>query len=105
MNKPILKRVYLKEYTKEVALLSAKFTEILNQWLTKKQLNEIRKRNKQPDYENCCATHDFCDPNQAMIDAWVTVFGKEPDLRKDRVMTIMNKAWDLSKEKEFRNEI
>lgn len=101
MEQPI-KRVYNKEYTKEVTLLSAKFTEILNQWLTKKELNEIRKRNKQPDYETCCATHDFCDPNEAMAEAWVTVFGKEGDWRKDRTMNIINKAWVMSKQKEFR---
>jgi hypothetical protein len=61
-----------------------------------------------------CATGDHCDSNQAMIDAWETLTGAEPELveyededlplgciHPDVTLDLMNKAWGLAKRKGF----
>lgn len=57
--------------------IANEFSRILNKWLTSEQLSEINRRNKTEDYtkDNLCATYDFCDPNEAMGEAFFNVTG------------------------------
>src|SRR5688500_6323432 len=77
--------------------LSEEFCRILNEWLDPSEIREINRRNALPEYTGCCASHDFCDPNQAMADA-LEVFGIEfhPEL-----CDLINAAWDLAKGRQF----
>lgn len=85
--------------------LAQTFSKILLQWLGQDKIDAINAENALRN-DTSCASHDHCDPNQAMIDAYAVVFGREPfndddqeqsDLDTDRI----NEAWNLSKKNKF----
>lgn len=95
--------VYISDPDAET--LSKTFIRILHEWLTPEQLDEVRQRNRPEQNPSICHTHDFCDPNQAMIDAlerhgmeWI--FADEEG--KESQTDLINKAWDIAKENEFK---
>ncbi len=81
--------------------LAKEFSAILRSWLTPEQLTEINQKNETAAYTNADATHDYCDPNQAMIDAFEKVFGKEIDFQSDEDSEIINAAWALARKNKF----
>ena len=92
--------------------LSAAFNTILNEWLTPKQLTRVNQRNLTDKYKDACATHDFCDPNEAMLQAFNKLFerefvfynedikGKEKQSELDNAD--FNAAWQISKKNQFK---
>jgi hypothetical protein len=66
------------EWTEIQAHLIAKaFAAVLRDWLTADQWAEMQARNV--DYsDGVCASHDFCDANEAMAEAFKTITGREP---------------------------
>lgn len=49
-----------------------------------------------------CATHDVCDPNQAMLDAYERLWGNCPYAADDEGLnTLINVAWEVSKSNSF----
>lgn len=90
-----------KRYSKKTIKLSNAFSAILNEWIPEK-LAEVNRLNKEHAGDNCCATHDFCDPNQAMIDAFKSLFGKEPTGRNREQNYLIDNAWELSKTNGFK---
>lgn len=81
--------------------LSQEFTKVITNWLTPDQVAEVNKRNATPAYEGMCGTHDFCDANQAMIDAWNIVCPGQ-DLFSEENWLIAGHAWNLSKTNQFK---
>lgn len=66
-------------------------------------MKEIVRRNTTPDYaEHSCATHDFCDANMPMFEAFEKVVGRELNLEDDAEMKLINKAWTIARKAEFR---
>jgi hypothetical protein len=53
------------------------FAAVLRDWLTADQWSEMQSRNVGYS-EGVCASHDFCDANMAMAEAFETVTGREP---------------------------
>lgn len=78
--------------------LALEFVKIINQWLTPAQIAEVNRRNATAEYANACASHDYCDANQAMIDA-LEVFGIEFSL--ELADDVINAAWDIAKSCQF----
>lgn len=77
--------------------LAAAFRGIIGQWLTAEQLVEIDVRNQsEPDWPNTriCHSHDFCDANQAMLNA-LTDTGLSYD------EALVNEAWSIAKRQGF----
>lgn len=106
------KKKPVKVDTKEnVEKLAKEFSKILNEWLSKDEITEINKRNATEEYKGNCATHDFCDPNQAMLDAFENVMGRElvffngdvPESEKQNEydMALWSKAWTLAHNNKF----
>lgn len=60
---------------------------------------EVNIRNQTEEYRsgNLCASHDFCDPNQAMIDA-LEYFGHSWDVDYNE---LINEAWEIAKSHRF----
>jgi hypothetical protein len=55
---------------------------------------EIIRRNRNPSrYEGVCASHDFCDANVCMIEAFEEITGEECDGGQDWVLDAWNAAW------------
>lgn len=98
----ILKELkFLRKYTK----LANKFSEVLQEWLTDDMIQEINRRNDLEPNENICHSHDFCDANEAMLEAmdrldidWI--FADEEG--KGKQTDLLNKAWDRAKANNFK---
>lgn len=88
-------------YTRPSAKLANAFSTILNEWIPEK-IFEVNLRNMEPSYNGCCATHDFCDPNQAMIDAFKKLYGKEPSIHNKMHNSVINESWNLAKANKFK---
>lgn len=81
--------------------LASEFCRILRDWLTSDELAEIDRRNSLPEYSGCCASHDFCDPNQAMADA-LSVFGLAFDTE---MCDLINAAWSIASSNGFQEPV
>ena len=81
--------------------LARSFADILGEWLTPEQFAEMRLRNVQYVNDNICASHDYCDANMAMIEAFNRVLGREPASwfanDSDADMRLMDEAWNIAK--------
>jgi hypothetical protein len=82
--------------------LSEKFNEIVNKEFSVEQLAEINAKNKTAEYISCCATHDYCDANMLMDEAFTSVIGREIDLQNENDCQLWSNAWDLSKDNDFK---
>lgn len=78
-----------------VQSVADRFNLILKDWLTIRQLAEVRRRNRTPDYTSACATHDFCDANMAMAQAIEEATGRPVDPEGDT--DLINRAWDQAR--------
>lgn len=86
----------------DVERLAHEFASIVSGWLSSEERRAVLARNADPDQvPGVCATHDFCDPNQAMLDAWEKVAAREHDLHSDREVSIVNRAWTLARKNQF----
>ncbi len=62
--------------------IAGAFAAVLRDWLSADQWAEMQARNV--DYsDGVCASHDFCDANVAMAEAFETVTGREPSVGYD----------------------
>lgn len=84
----------------EAARLAAAFSRIVRRDLSK-ELPQIVARNKMYA-DDICATHDFCDANMLMEEAWLEVVGSEIDLQSDAEAKLWSDAWSLAKKGEFK---
>lgn len=90
----------------EVGKLADGFRSVLRSWLTEAQLIEIQIRNnREATGSEVCHTHDFCDSNMAMFDAFKIALGREMVLGEgadaDRDSELFNDAWGLAKSEGF----
>lgn len=96
---------YLKRHAIEYKI-SREFVRVLREWLKPHEWKEMRKRNATIS-PGCCASHDFCDANMAMAEAWERhkmqpPCGLEQDAtpqdhaREERNARIWGNAWELA---------
>lgn len=77
------------------------FSARVLKYIGPKKLALAVKRNATPEYEDCCATHDFCDANVFMDRAFRAVTGKSIRLQNDADRALWNKAWSLAQSRKF----
>lgn len=77
--------------------IAAKFSQLLADHLTREQHAEMINRNFTSGYAGACASHDFCDANEVMAEAFQTVTGREPDPADDADATVWNAAWSAAR--------
>jgi len=81
--------------------LAEEFADIIRNELTDDELVLVNERNATNKYEKLsCATHDFIDPNQSMLDAMESL-NIEVDLDSDKQIKLINEAWWMAKESNF----
>lgn len=101
----ILKERGFKPDTAEQAKLAAAFAEVLHEWLTPAQMREVVARNEH--YGNACASHDFCDANMAMDEAFTKAMGREVEWDEENGglteadTALWNGAWAIAKRMNF----
>lgn len=88
-------------------ILAIQFSKVLRRWLSSVQMKVVTETNKARN-DNTCATHDYCDSNMAMDEAWNTLFPREmfadgdenPDQHAADCEQV-NRSWDIAKSDEF----
>lgn len=94
-----------------ICRLAVAFSIILNKWLTIEQLKEVNRKNSYEYDSHTCASHDFCDANMAMDEAFLTVMGRdyvfhddekpETEAQNTEDTELMNIAWELARKLKF----
>lgn len=74
-------------------LLAREFARVLRATLDAGEIATANERNRLAA-AGVCHSHDFCDANMAMLEAWTTIAGTEPDLDDDQQTATWNAAWD-----------
>ncbi|HXU28315.1 MAG TPA: hypothetical protein VN698_13875, partial [Bacteroidia bacterium] len=69
------KQEELKEAT--IVELSKEFAKVLKSWLSRAQIAEVIATNAEDIKNDMCASHNFCDANMAMNEAFETVLERE----------------------------
>jgi hypothetical protein len=91
----------------KIPLLARVFSRVLQEWLMPAEMNQAIARNETAEYKGACATHDFCDANMAMHEAFENLGLKGiSDFETDSpeqvaAMALWNKAWDYAKANRF----
>ena len=100
------------KYEDKATDLAKEFSRVLNSWIPEK-IFEVNLRNKEASYKlnNCCASHDFCDANMAMDEAFQKVMQREfvffndeypeTEQQNEDDTDLINAAWNLAKENDF----
>lgn len=94
----------MKHDKADIAGLSAEFSKLIREEMTADQLNEIIELNHRYQGE-FCATHEFCDSNMVMLQAWKNYFEKELYfyVSNQDDTDLWNAAWSLSMKSDFKN--
>jgi hypothetical protein len=85
--------------------IADRFADILKAWLTRAQYTEMRRRNATRLYRhNICASHDFCDANIAMAEAFEEALYRPADIGGDSKQSqadigLWCRAWEIAKRK------
>ena len=85
-----------------VRALARAFARELTAMLGAGTIAEVARRNRAETDPGVCHSHDFCDANEAMLEAYRRVFGRpvvwtsgaDPGAA---VTDTLNRAWDLAK--------
>lgn len=77
--------------------LAARFDAMLRFEIGLNNYREVQSRNATPDYANCCASHNFCDANMVMFDAFKQECGREMKLDAVKDVDRFNAAWVIAK--------
>lgn len=81
-------------------LIGDKFVEVLTNWLSPQNIECIKIQNAENPSTLNCASHNFCDANEAMIEAF-EFFGEDlPNDEGEYAQFILwDRAWEYAKQK------
>lgn len=84
-------------------LIGRKFSELLISEIGTRNIKEAIKRNVayRKDEVKVCASHDFCDANMVMLDAFRHFLGGEAFPDTDAECGIWGDAWDYACDNDF----
>lgn len=75
--------------------LADRFTKHLRKYVGDENMKTIARLNQDKGGNH---EHDFCDANQAMIDAWQELWPElEMDPASEEHADLINEAWDIAK--------
>lgn len=77
--------------------IAQQFTTMLFTDLGTRTMREVISRNNADGDDTVCHSHDFCDANMVMFDAFVEESGREPDVGLEDDAALCNEAWRLAK--------
>ena len=90
----------MNAHQKQIALIANAFARRLLADIGPENLETCRKLNA--SYGPSCPTHDFCDANVTMAEAFEEVTGVELDLQSDESVSLWNAAWGLCRANNYR---
>jgi hypothetical protein len=87
----------MKTTNEQTYKLAGEFTRILKSWAKPGEWETMVKDNAAEKDDGICHSHDFCDANMAMAEAFQKVHGRECVANDDGDIAKMTEAWDLAK--------
>ena len=86
---------YVAPTVKPAEQIGIRFAQVLREWLTDAEWLEMRRRNVEHVNDGICASHDFCDANMAMHQAFMDCGQPDPaeNPQDDAVLTLWGDAW------------
>jgi len=82
--------------------LAKEFSKILRAWLGPNRIKKVIEKNSTSEYSNdSCASHEFCDANEAMDEAFIHLRGKGVSLQNKKDCILWGKAWAIAKNNNF----
>lgn len=99
----------LHRFIPDAPIVARAFCEILLKWIGRDKLALVIARNQTPDYDGACASHDFCDANEAMDAAFKMVAGyctgdtggEGIGCMSEAVQAVWTEAWELAQKSNF----
>lgn len=93
-------------YRPPVETLAGEFCHILHRWLGPGKMAKVvaeNARRKATGDDDSCATHDYCDANVAMDEAFrlVTAQNASSMMQDDAALALWARAWGYAKERNF----
>jgi hypothetical protein len=87
----------------DITRLARKFTlHVLAYFDSEDDFNEVNRRNRAEPDPDICHTHDFCDANILMSNAWEDLFPAEPFCPQNPLHgTLWSAAWQKARTAEF----
>ena len=85
--------------------LAQEFIRIIREWLTPEEVNCVVWANLMEPDSRICHTHDYCDANEAMLQACAK-FGLDCDtvINDEAVRVLWNEAWELANKQRFKSK-
>ena len=83
-----------------VLKLAKDFATLLSDELSSESLAKVIALNAAETNAEICHSHDYCDPNQVMLDA-MALQNVELDTQSEEQRVQMNLAWDIAKKARF----
>lgn len=84
------------------------FAEIIRDWLSPKEVRHMNIANAFENNPRVCHSHDYCDANQAMLDAFqkcgldaCSTGGDDIGPMDDKCESIWNEAWEIARKALF----
>lgn len=86
--------------------LAREFGTLIQEELSTVRFRAMVDRNKAEDADsNVCHSHDYCDANMTMLQAFQNVFQREPAFLNDSTteadLALWNEAWQIAKAADF----
>lgn len=84
--------------------LAQRFSELLKRAIGQ-NITDVISRNVMEENRDVCHSHDFCDANEVMLQAWKDC-GHDPnditgETQSDEARRLWQDAWDIAKEYDF----
>ena len=81
--------------------LAIEFMHRIRLYLTKEEFKELVARTKANADKRICFSHDYCDANMVMNEAFGQIFGRDIDATKQADLDMCSKAWEITRVKNF----
>lgn len=78
-------------------LLAGAFIGILSKALSDEQFKEFVRKTRTDFRENICWSHNFCDANEVMLEAFKAVFDRDAEIWNEVDTDFINAAWTNAK--------
>lgn len=91
--------------TDKIPAIANRFGYVIREWLTPDEILQVLIMNAQEtggNAINACNTHEFCDPNEAMIQAFKAIMDREIDTASQDEMGLICNAWNVAKANHFK---
>jgi hypothetical protein len=89
-----------QEFDEAVSQVALQFAECLRECLDEDEMRHVVALNRSEKVKGVCHSHDFCDANEAMAEAF-SMCGRSPNMIDEATRLLWNAAWEKAKGAEF----